>query len=36
MKYLRTGLLMTLVVSLVLPVSTVSANSSLDANTSFG
>lgn len=34
MKYLRTGLLMTLVVSLVLPVSTVSANSSLDANTS--
>ncbi len=34
MKYLRTGLLMTLVVSLVLPVSAVSANSSLDANTS--
>ena len=34
MKYLRTGLLMTLVVSLVLPVSVVSANSSLDANTS--
>lgn len=34
MKYLRTGLLMTLVVSLVLPVSTVSANSSLDASTS--
>ena len=33
MKYLRTGLLMTLVVSLVLPVSVVSANSSLDANT---
>lgn len=34
MKYLRTGLLMTLVVSLVLPVSVVSANSSLDANIS--
>ena len=34
MKYLRTGLLMTLVVSLVLPVSAVSANSSLDVNTS--
>lgn len=36
MKYLRTGLLMTLVVSLVFPVSVVSANSSLDANTSLG
>lgn len=34
MKYLRTGLLMTLVVSLVLPVSVVSANSSLEANIS--